>query len=399
MSAVQSSRSMSFLREVFALEPHEGLGVIVAGSFPAFFDHNRMRLVLARTQAIALLFAVLVPLWIFVDMQVFPYTLWARLAVGRVVVSVAFNFLAIYAGRVMLRATRGQGFGSLAVLFLIPALFFLLVLSQPVLAMASGTRLGEFGGAVPTLYILLPLMFVAGISLFPLTVLESALVVVPLLAVTATLLVRSKTLLSGMNSLAVLWVAALIGVVGILAAASQLQFMRESFEHRTRDRATGLLNRTGGEQWIEFAASRLEAGEPLTLCLLAFDHAESLLGKGILARMIADVERVLKEGETLIWWDYGTLALVLPAACEEAVQRVLAVRSALAAGRYGEGKVLRFSVGVAEAREGTGESPDRLIPLAELRLRQARAGEGHRLQGCGQQGIALFPVAAAGQGV
>ncbi|MDA8390033.1 MAG: hypothetical protein M0Z76_04760 [Gammaproteobacteria bacterium] len=392
MSAVQSSRGMGFLREVFALEPHEGIGVLLHGSFPQFFEHNRMRLVLARTQAIALLFAVLVPLWIFVDMQVFPYEMWARLAVGRVVVSIAFNVLAIYAGRVTARATRGQGYGSLAVLFLIPSLFFLLVLSQPVLAMASGSRLGELGGAVPALYILLPLMFVGGISLFPLTVMESAMVVVPLLAVTAALLLRSTKLLAGMSGLAVLWVAALIGVVGMLAAASQLQFLRESFQYKTRDRATGLLSRAGGEQWLEYAAASLAADAPLTLCLLGFDDAELLFAKGMLSRVVAEVRRTLKDGEVAVWWDYGTLALVLPGPCVDAVQRVMDVQTALAGIRHADGSAIQFSAGLAEMRQDARDGSDRVIPLAELRLRQARSGGAHRLQGCGQQGVVLFPA-------
>ncbi len=398
MSSVQSSRSMSFLREVFALEPNEGFGVLLHGPFPGFFEHSRMRLMLARTQAIALLFAVLVPLWIFVDMQVFPYEMWARLAAGRVVVSIAFNVLAIYAGRMMARATRGQGYSSLAVLFLIPSLFFLLVLSGPVLATASGSRLGEWGGAVPALYVLLPLMFVAGISLFPLTLRESAVVMAPLLAVTAALLLRSSKVLAGMSGLAVLWVAALIGVVGMLAAVAQLQLLREAFRYRTRDRMTGLLNRTGGEQWLEYAASSLSADEPLTLCLFGFDEPEQLFGKGVLARVVAGVQGILKDGETAAWWDYGTLALVLPASCDDAVERVLAVRTVLAQIRPAGGDPIRFSVGLAEVRQDAREAPERVIPLAELRLRQARAGGGHRLQGCGQHGMVLFPADMAIQG-
>ena len=71
---------------------------------------------------LAIIFAVLVPVWIPLDIYVFPRAVWDPLTAGRVASSIGFALLARYGCRT---STNGHVRLALAILFLIPSVFFL----------------------------------------------------------------------------------------------------------------------------------------------------------------------------------------------------------------------------------------------------------------------------------
>ncbi|WP_297387486.1 hypothetical protein [Acidiferrobacter sp.] len=122
-----------FLYGFFPMHPGALADLLSARQHPMMFDHQRARLILSRMRLMAMLFAILTPLWIPMDALVFPGSIWRPLALGRIVASVGLTVLAMRSRH----ATRlKQAHGALALLFLIPAALYLF-------ARASGARAPE----------------------------------------------------------------------------------------------------------------------------------------------------------------------------------------------------------------------------------------------------------------
>ena len=183
------------------------------------FGQRRAGFILSRAQLIAVLFAALTPLWIPLDRLVLPNGVWQPLALGRVGASLAFAALALYCRRA---ATLKQAYAALAVLFSVPSLFFLF--SHWVL---QGASLAGIGAVMASGYAFLPFVLMAGLAIFPLTVLETVAFAVPLLAVAALPVMEQKDFLMPVfSAVAVLWLLLLVAAVASLSAVSQLEFLR-----------------------------------------------------------------------------------------------------------------------------------------------------------------------------
>jgi len=206
----------------FAMEPGEVACVVNTDQHSVIFERQRALFILLRIRLMATLFAGLTPLWIPVDILTFPPAVWHHIALLRMGATAAFAALAWYTVRA---ATLKQGYLALTVLFALPLVFYLL--SHAVL---FGVPLSPIGTIIASSYAFLPFVLVAGISIFPLTVKESAALMLPLLAITAIpLITRHAFMMPNFEGVAVLWLLALVAAVGSLSAVSHLQLMHTQF--------------------------------------------------------------------------------------------------------------------------------------------------------------------------
>lgn len=134
---------------------------------------RRAMMIINRVRLFAFLFAVLTPLWSIVDFMVFSYPLWTGLAMFRLLACGAFASL-LFMYRPSGRLT--DAYLAIAILFAIPTLFY--IASHTLL---RGHELTQFSAAVATGYAFLPFVLMAGLAIFPLTLLENLLLATLLL--------------------------------------------------------------------------------------------------------------------------------------------------------------------------------------------------------------------------
>lgn len=189
------------------------------GRHSAAFGQRRAEFILSRAKVVALLFAILTPLWIPLDALVFPSGLWQPLAYGRLAAGLGFAALTAYCVRA---TTIKQAYAALAVLFSIPSAYFLF--SHAVLQNATLHGLAD---TMASGYAFLPFILMAGLAIFPLTMLETVCFAAPLLAVASyPVIERHAFMMPVFNALAALWLLVLVASVASLSAMSQLEFLR-----------------------------------------------------------------------------------------------------------------------------------------------------------------------------
>lgn len=371
---------MNLLSGFFPLDPGEFAELLDAGRHSIVFDRHRARLVLSRARLMAALFAVLTPLWIPLDVLVFPRAAWQPLALGRLAASAAFTALAWYCRRA---AALKQAYAALAILFFIPSVFFLF--SHAVL---WGVPLSPIGATMASGYAFLPFVMVAGLSIFPLTVLELAVFALPLLAVAGIPVVeRHAFMMPTFNAVAVLWLLVLVAAVGSLSAVSQLQLLRTLFARSVIDPLTGVFNRRSGEELIalQLALARRH-GYPLALAFVDLDDFKQVndtaghaAGDRLLEQTAQAWRTALRKSDAILRWGGEEFILLLPYAdgpqAEHLVRRLPTLQRP-------DGKPLTYSIGIAEwSADGIAHWPP-LVALADRRMYQAKAAGKARIVAC-----------------
>lgn len=91
----------AFWTHVLVGMTHQELGWLALPNKHSALLTTRRTLILAtRVQVVAGLFAVLTPLWIIVDMFIFPDDVWPMLALARILTTIAFVAVVLAAKRV-----------------------------------------------------------------------------------------------------------------------------------------------------------------------------------------------------------------------------------------------------------------------------------------------------------
>ena len=135
--------------------------------FP-LLEQRRATMIVNRVRLFAFLFAVLTPIWAVVDYFVFPFSLWLSLAALRLSASAAFALIVL---RYRPSGSLTNAYHALALLFIVPTLFY--VASHQLL---SGTELAGLSAAIATGYAFLPFVLLAGLAIFPLSLIESVII-------------------------------------------------------------------------------------------------------------------------------------------------------------------------------------------------------------------------------
>jgi diguanylate cyclase (GGDEF)-like protein len=327
----------------------------------------------------AAVLALVSPLWVLVDFWTFGPEIAENLAMVRTLCAVAFSAVVVMAqGTHTLR----HAYRAMFFLFAVPAAFYLFAYLYAMHIDADGVLDGFSLG-----FGLLPIVMLAGISLFPLTILESACLFVFVLAVNLAASAPYITGLDWIGFLGSFWVLPLVGAIAMCAALSQLGYLIISAREGARDSLTNAFTRSAGEDLLELQFTWSQrAGCPLSMALVEIDGLQHLIDKfGYAAgdAAIVGVTQILydslRTGDTLIRWTDKRFLLVLPFATAKQAASTLhrLMRSGL--GTRPDKQPLTTSISVVERIHDAAEDSWQMIDLAESRIFVAQRAGGNRM--------------------
>ncbi len=370
---------------------------------PPLFARRRARFILSRVRMVAIVFAVLTPMWIVIDWLGFPAHVAGVMSIARLVASLAFLLLALFCHCTpTLRHTHlAMGF-----LFAIPTGFFLF--SRWLL---TGVHLNALSTAMAAGYTFLPFVLISGLSVFPLVAVETLMFSLPLLlAFAVSLVMRHTSLLPGFSDMAIIWLLGLLGMVSSMASINQLQLMKDLYQESSTDSLTGLLNRRSGEALLGILfAQSVRHQQRLVVAFLDLDNFKQVndrfgheAGDHTLGRVGEMLAHTLRSGDAVIRWGGEEFLVVMPQiGLEQAESRILAMLR-----QHGptllrpDGTPVTFSVGVAERSDSKVATWEALLRHADERMYRSKMSGKNRLtdtSGRGanavQHSIEILPVA------
>lgn len=345
----------------------------------ALGTRRRATLVVNRVRLFAFLFAVLTPLWSVVDLMVFPYPLWLNLALMRFAASGAFAALVLYYRP---NGDLFDAYRAMSLLFLIPTVFY--VASHTLLA---NYQLSGLSAAIGAGYAFLPFVLLAGLSIFPLTLVESLSIASPILLAQAVSGYLRWPVLDWPSFTGAFWLLVLITGVAALAGMSQLAFLIALVRQAIRDPLTGVFSRKSGEEVIDLqftVAGRNNA--PLAIAFFDIDHFKSVndrfgheAGDKVLIDATAAVNANLRRGDTLVRWGGEEFVVVMPnTGLAQAEAAILRLRGA-GFGRRPDGTPVTASTGIAERIVDQAADWRALVDLADQRMYRAKQGGRDRV--------------------
>ena len=356
--------------------------LILPAAHPALLARRRAEMIISRVRMVAGLFALLTPLWIVIDMLVFAWPLTIMLVVGRLVTTVAFAMLAAsYRKSIRMK----DAYRALAIMFGIPTLFF--IYSHPML---SHFDMSGPAAAIAAGYAFLPFVMIAGLSVFPLTAVESIVFALPVLLAEALVALLQLDMLNWSSHLGAFWLLLLIAVVAAMAGMSQLGFMMSLVRQATHDGLTGCFARASGEELLDIQfhiASR--SGAPLSVVFLDLDNFKQIndseghdAGDRVL-RTAADLLRAnLRSGDILLRWGGEEFVIILPDASGATAASAVARLRQIGLGTRPDGGRVTASIGIAERIADQASDWRVLVDIADQRMYQAKLDGRDRCVGC-----------------
>lgn len=352
------------------LSPHRHLSLLA---------RRRATMVVNRVRLFALMFAILTPLWSVIDLIVFPFPLWFGLAAMRVVASVAFASLVVYyrPNGELLDAYR-----SLALLFAIPTVFY--VASYTLL---SHYQLSGVSAAIGAGYAFLPFVLLAGLAVFPLTLLENLVIASPILVAQGVAGSLRWSSLDWPSFAGAFWLLMLLTGVAAMAGVSQLAFMIALVRQAIRDTLTGVFSRSSAEEVLDLQftiATRNQAD--LALAFIDLDHFKAIndkfghdAGDKALQQMTAAISDNLRQGDVLARWGGEEFVLIMPHTSQTQALTALQRMQDLGLGPRPDGTPLTASIGLAERCADAVTDWSALVELADRRMYLAKSAGRHRV--------------------
>lgn len=337
-------------------------------------SQRRATMIVNRVRLFAFLFALLTPLWSVIDLIVFDYPLWSSLAVSRLLAAIAFASLLVFyrPNGDLLDAYR-----AIAILFFIPTVFY--VVSHTLI---TGQQLDPFSAAVATGYAFLPFVLMAGLAIFPLTLLENMVLAGTLLLAQGLAGYLNWPLLNWPSYAGGYWLLVLIAGVTALACMSQLAFMIALVRQAIRDPLTGILSRGSGTEILHLLWSNAEQNNScLALAFFDIDHFKSIndtygheAGDRVLQEFTGNLQARMRGSDTLLRWGGEEFLLVMPNTDMHQARRALRRLTESGLGVRPDGTRLTASIGLAERCADRVSSPNELLELADHRMYRAKTG-------------------------
>jgi diguanylate cyclase (GGDEF)-like protein len=335
------------------------------------FKTSRSEYISVRIRTLALIFALLAPLWIPIDYFVMQNPTFTYIVLLRLGFSLALFSLSHWGTNCNL--LFAAHFRTL-LFILIPCLFFL---ATNLMLHDSNTEQGILLG-----YSFLPFLIMALLTIVPLTLLEGLLATGLIIAFYLITKLLQGNLFS-ISALGDLWLLLLLAAIALWVQVTQLHMLMRLYREATRDALTGLVNRrilsTKLTQEISHGDSNL--------CVLLFDldlfkRINDNYGHHTGDTVLQAFSEILKQhcNEKEVVGRYGgeEFLAVLPQTDVEAA-RELAERIRLACHRYkiytsDGGKEVTFTTSIGVAKRKPNESAPELLSRVDQGLYTAKAG-------------------------
>lgn len=340
---------------------------------------RRATVIVNRVRLFAFLFAVLTPLWSIVDFVVFPFPLWINLAVMRIAAAVAFASLLVYYRP---NGNLFDAYRAMGLLFIIPTVFY--VTSHTIL---SHYQLTGLSAAIGAGYAFLPFVLLAGLSIFPLTLIESVMISSPILFAQAISGYLRWPVLDWPSFAGAFWLLVLITGVATLAGMSQLAFMLALVRQAIRDPLTGVFSRRSGEEVMElqFMVS-CRSNAPISVAFFDIDHFKQVndqfgheAGDKVLVDVTSIISANLRRGDTLVRWGGEEFILVMPNTDRKQARAALLRLREIGFGLRPDNTPVTASVGIAERIADRALDWKSLVELADQRMYQAKESGRNRV--------------------
>jgi len=348
------------------------MNLLSARHHSAYLTRHRLAAIVTRTRLVALAFAVFTLLWIGVDATTLPPDVWPILAGCRLGAVLIFILLALAPEQA---PSRARTLLVLATLLAMPLAIY--GLSQFLL---SGMPVQGLAAVNSSLYGALPLIVLAGLSIFPLVAVEGVLLA--LLVFGAVAAVQLLVVGAGVvGLLSILWVLMLVQGVYLLACAIQLHFMLTLLRRASLDPMTGALTRRSGAELLDLhfgLASDQDA--PLSVLFVDADNFKAIndmfghdAGDEVLKRIVITLQAHMRQADVVIRWGGEEFVLVLPNTSMSGAALVVARIMKDWFGARPEGGPLTASFGLAERQTDGATDWAQLIALADERMYKAKA--------------------------
>lgn len=361
------------------LHPNEFKKLLAPHRHSLLLTQRRAVLIVNRVRLFAFLFAVLTPLWGIVDLVVFEYPLWLGLVTFRLLASAAFACLLIFyrpSGNLF------DAYRAVALLFAIPTVFY--IASHTLL---RGYQLTQLSAAVATGYAFMPFVLMAGLAIFPLTLVENVVLAFALLLGQALAGYLAWATLNWPSFAGGFWLLILIAGVTTLACLSQLAFMIALFRQAVRDPLTGVFSRGSGQEILQLqwdTSRRNDNG--LAVAFIDIDHFKSIndtyghdAGDQVLRDCTRHMLASLRNTDTLLRWGGEEFVVIMPDTDREQACLALSRMVRHGIGTRPDGATLTASIGLAERCADFVESPRQLLELADKRMYRAKGKGRNRL--------------------
>jgi len=278
---------------------------------------------------------------------------------------------------------------ALTIMFAIPTMFF--VFSYSLLVQI---QLNSLASTISAIYAFLPLIMVAGLSMFPLTAIEGAIFAAPVLIAEIVSSFMHMDTLNLSPVISTSWLVIVIAIVATLSGMSQLGFMIALVRTALRDALTGCFSRLSGMELLEIQfiiSSR--SGTPLALAFIDLDNFKSVndtygheAGDQILVTAAEHIRDSLRTGDMLARWGGEEFILIMPNTfCKEAIAAIERLRSTGLGMRPDNSTPMTASIGIAERTEDHIVDCKSMIDIADQRMYLAKqAGKNRSIYSCSQ---------------
>ena len=365
------------------LRPDEQSWLFRAGQHSSLLRSRRARIIATRVRLLAGLFLVLTPVWMLLEYFALPPDVWLAVGAARLAVIVAFVGLlvALRRGPEHIRSSKVALFG----LFVVPICFYVAAA-----LLLGGRPWSGLAQALVATHTFFPVLLVAGISLFPLTVGESLALVLPVLLARGWMVWQVQAPGDSYAVLGALWFLTLVAGVGVLAAVSQLSFIIVLLRQSIRDPLTGAFSRASGDELLELEGTIAQRNRTaFGVAFIDLDHFKEVndryghdAGDRVLAQAAAAIAGSLRSTDILVRWGGEEFVVLLPnTGCQQAMVGLERLRLS-GFGLRPDALPQTASIGVAERIADAQDSGLRLVELADQRMYQAKQAGRNRLVGC-----------------
>lgn len=348
---------------------------------PTFLQDHRSRLLFDRIRFLATLMAILVPLWLLVDLMLLPMDSLLPIAVIRLLSTLGFVWQALESKWVK---NQRNSWIALSILVInLPIAFFASAYILLDLPMSEGNQMSiQF-------YSLLPYIAIGMLGLFPLTVIEGAMLALPLtlLVITGWSFFAAIDLLQMLPTVWLLFI--ILGIV-FFTSTLQLQYMISFIGRSDYDPVTGALTRRSGmENMIRLHEKAVMNNEPMAVALVELDDTKKIIadyGYATYDHVVQEAADILRDdlrhNDLLVRWGEQRFLLILRSTdCNGAAITVERIRSK-GIGTLPDDKPVTASIGVVERAADRLVDMESLLDLLEERRAKAKRQGKDRAELC-----------------
>lgn len=350
-------------------------------------SRHRATIIQSRVFFFCVVFAILVPAWSVIDLLFLPSALWGGLLTIRAISGVVFALLAWLSRR---EPTMKRARLLLAGMLAVTPLFYL----------ASGYWIADYPltsqeQIIAGLYGLLPFVMVAGLTLFPLTLVEFLVYAVPMFLVTlVSAFPGSEAEIP--QAVSTMWLLILILGVALFSSLTQLRYMLSQVSRASYDVLTGMLTRRAGIEVLDlqFRLASMGGGS-MSILYFDLDNFKAVndtyghdIGDKVLKTASEQICKCVRKGDSVIRWGGEEFVVVLPTADAREANEVVSRIMTAGVGVRPEGGPVTASIGVAEVQEDDVNDWKAQIELADHRMYTAKTSG--RARSVGVDGNAML---------